>query len=321
MNVKSPVLVAGNYEHTFGIIVCLLQADHSVTLFTRSKLEAFEYISSQYLDIFKQQSANLSTLDNLKIIDHFTSKVNYNLAIVITNENLSHKKSIIRELEDILPYEATITVNTESIALSIIQEDTTHPERIIGANWAEPVYNSYFLEIITNEKCNEERVNKFSLIAKSYWNKDPYVLRKDNGIRSKLMCALIREAFYLIVNGYVTVTDIDRACRNDPGYYAAYAGICKYMDLMGTYGYGIVMKDINPELSKETNVPSFFMDIIRRGGLGMKNGKGLYTYLDDEVKKYREFSRNFSYEIHHLISKYSDVEGSSLESKKHLIHE
>jgi 3-hydroxybutyryl-CoA dehydrogenase len=50
------------------------------------------------------------------------------------------------------------------------------------------------------------------------------------------------------------------------------------MDLMGTYAYGLVMKDLNRELSKDTKLPDFIDAIIREGGSGMENNNGFYKY-------------------------------------------
>ena len=115
---------------------------------------------------------------------------------------------------------------------------------------------------------------------------------------------MIREAFYLIDRGYVTPEDIDRACRNDPGYYFPFAGNFRYMDLMGTYIYGVVMKDLNPDLSKDSSVPGFFNEIVASEGRGMANGKGFFEYREEDTEKWEAVFRRFSYQIQEIISKY-----------------
>ena len=76
------------------------------------------------------------------------------------------------------------------------------------------------------------------------------------------------------------------------------------MDLMGTYIYGLVMKDMNPDLSKDRHIPQFFTDIISKGGQGMENNIGIYKYKADTAKKWKQLSRTFSYQIQHVIEKY-----------------
>lgn len=314
---KAPVLIVGDERTAFSIVVCLLQAEHPVTLYTRNKTEAVNAIDTHFSDL-DPKAKNALDRDDLEIHGELTGPLDFQLAIVVTSEDLHIKQSAVQELEALLGREALIAVNTESIPLSEIQENSTRPARIIGANWVEPVHTTFFLEIISNEKNRTDLVNDFASTARSHWQKDPYVLTKDTGIRSWMMSAMVREAFFLLENEYVSIEDIDRACRNDPGYYLPFAGHCRYMDLMGSYVYGAVMKDLNPELSRHSHIPRFFTRIVQSGGEGLKNKRGFYTYEADEVERRMEEFRKFSYEIRDIISKYpfNDLKKNIPENKK-----
>jgi 3-hydroxybutyryl-CoA dehydrogenase len=226
------------------------------------------------------------------------------LAVAVTSENVGQKREIINIMEKVLAKDALIGINSESIPLSHIQQNSSVPERIIGLNWVEPANTTVFLEVISNNRNGEEEIESLLKLAKENWRKDPYVLKNDKGIRSKLLGALVREAFYLIENEYVKVEDIDRACRNDAGYYLPFAGNCRYMDLMGTSVYGTVMADLNPELSKATHIPSFFLEIVDKGGKGMENGKGFYAYSKSEEEKINRLFQRFSHQIREIMSNY-----------------
>ena len=76
------------------------------------------------------------------------------------------------------------------------------------------------------------------------------------------------------------------------------------MDLMGTYAYGMVMKDLNPDLSKSKEFPVFFSEILDEGGQGMENEKGFYTYSEAEVISWRKTMEKFSHQIQAIIKKY-----------------
>ena len=225
------------------------------------------------------------------------------------------KKLLIRELEKKLPAGSVIAVNTESIPLSILQEGAIHPERIAGLNWTEPAHTTYFMEIIANAKNDSSLVKHLAHEAKTYWGKDPYIISGDLGIRAKMMAAMTREAFYLLEHGYASVEDIDRACRNDPGYYLPFAGNFRYIDLMGgASAYGRVMKGLNPELSKSIHIPDFFINAAQQCGAAAENGKGLYDYEEGDTEKWEATFREFSYRIKQVIDKYPFAylkEGSS----------
>jgi len=300
---KSPVLIIGNGRLSHSVTVCLLQAEHPVTLLTENKDHAVNCINDHFLDLSKATSKE-PKWNLLEITSSLDCKPDYRIGIAITSENLMEKKSVILQLEKKLFADSIIAINTESIPLSTLQEACDYPERLIGVNWVEPAHTTYFLELIINAKTNKELADNLFNLAKTHWNKDPYLISNDVSIRAKMIGAMAREAFYLVQNGYASIEDIDRACRNDAGHYLPFSGNFRYMDLMGTYAYGLVMKDLNRELSKECYVPDFFEEIIEQGGLGMENNKGFYKYEEGDVKRWNKIFVKFSYQIQHIIHKY-----------------
>lgn len=303
MNRNSEILILGNDNLKYSVSVCLSTGGDSVTLITDNEADAknaFCKYFSEYSELLKQnQNIRCS-----KITDELNVGANFPLAIGITNESLLEKKSIIEKLEKNLSSTSVIAINTEMIPLSHLQKGCLHPERIIGLNWVEPAHTTFFLELISNDVNDHQVVKKIKNHARKFWRKDPYVVTTDMGIRAKLLCGMAREAFYLVENGYASIEDIDRACRNDAGYYLPFAGNFRYMDLMGTYAYGLVMKDLNRELSNESEIPQFFKAIIDTGGKGMENGNGFYNYDEEDVKKWHKLFGAFSYKIMGIIEKY-----------------
>ena len=302
--IPEPVLVVGDKKLTFSLAVCLLQAGHPVTLCTKDESRALETINAHWSDVREFQPANVPPHPDFRVVSQMNARSEEQLVVVIASENVAEKKAVLQQVEKKLSPDAIIAINTESIPLYVLRQDALHQERIIGANWVEPVHTTFFLEIITDERTSGNGANKLCALAKDHWKKDPYVLSNGMGIRTRMMCAMLREAFYLIKEGYVTPEDIDRSCRNDPGYYLPFAGNFRYMDLMGTYIYGVVMQDLNPDLSKDQNVPEFFNELVEKGHFGMESGKGFFEYKEGEAKDWQAISRRFSYQIQEIIGKY-----------------
>lgn len=288
---RNPVLLVGNNRLTFSIASCLLEAGCEVMVITEKEADLYQYFSGKSCN----KITVLKNLENLPEID---------LAIVITPENETEKSHRISELSKLLPVSTLIAVNSESIPVTVLQEKAEYPERVIVANWVEPVENTLFLELLGNDLSNQKRIQDFENFAINHLNKDPYVVMGELGYRSRLMASLVREAFYLIENDYATVEDIDRACRNDSGYYLPFSGNLRYMDLMGTYAYGLVMKELNPELANHTTVPGFLTELLEKGSKGMENRNGFYNYGNGEAENWDGLIRNFSMEIRELMDKY-----------------
>jgi 3-hydroxybutyryl-CoA dehydrogenase len=118
------------------------------------------------------------------------------------------------------------------------------------------------------------------------------------------MYALYREGFHLVENGYATIEDIDRACRNDAGYWMTFCGLFRYMDLTGVQAYYAVMKDLFPALSNQTATPILIEEIASKGGNGISNGKGFYNYTKEEAAEWEKAFEEFSFDISNLAAKY-----------------
>ncbi|CAL1520752.1 3-hydroxyacyl-CoA dehydrogenase NAD-binding domain-containing protein [Chitinophaga sp. MM2321] len=301
---KEPVLIVGEGKLVYSVVVCLLQSGYAVVLCTENKHKAAENIAIHYADL-TQHTAQVINRKLLDITDVLDSELPYKMAIVITEEAVLKKKLLIEQLENKLPAHAVIAINTESIPLSTLQEGCHYPERIIGLNWSEPAHTTYFLEIIATGKNKMALVDQLADTAKTSWGKDPYIVSGGLGIRAKMIAAMTREAFFLVSNGYASIEDIDRACRNDPGYYLPFAGNFRYIDLMGgACSYGRVMKDLNPELSKDSTIPEFFIESIEKLKRPAEKNKGLYQYQESDSKKLAETFRRFSYQIQRIMEKY-----------------
>ncbi|WP_439583634.1 3-hydroxyacyl-CoA dehydrogenase family protein [Dyadobacter bucti] len=300
---REPILVLGSNKLAYSLVISLRNAGHPVMLSTRKARDAWKYIGFHKGDLRQWEAGQFGNF-NVKVIENFSFHPTIRLAIVIAEENLTVKKNIIKILESRLSPDTLIAVNSEAIPLELLRKDAAAARRILVANWVEPVDTTFFLEIIANRDTDEALVKHFEGLGRKYWGKDPYVIGGETGIRMKLMAALIREAFYLVKNGYATIADVDRACRNDAGYYLPFAGNLRYMDLMGTNAYGMVMKDLNPELATDKLPPDFFLSMMQRGETGMTGGKGFYSYRAGESENWEILLKKFSHQVHELIGEY-----------------
>lgn len=299
---KVPLLVSGTGPLAAGITVCLLQAGHPVTHLSPDP-EADGHRIARLQDAEAKFGKRDRPAPALVLTAQPESLPDVAAAVIAAPECVAAKQQRIAELEKVLGEDAVIAVNTESIPLSRLQEGTERPGRILGANWAPPAHTTLFLEMIVNTACKEALVLSFKEMAMG-WGKDPYVVPGDEGIRSRMMSALAREAFFLVGNGYASVEDIDRACRNDAGYYLPFAGNFRYMDLMGPYAYGLVMEDLNPGLDRSAAPPEWMDELLQNGHTGMDAGKGFYDYADGEAEKWESVFNRFSYRIRQLMRRY-----------------
>jgi 3-hydroxybutyryl-CoA dehydrogenase len=227
------------------------------------------------------------------------------LVIECTLESLEIKKSVYQKIESCIKEDAILTSNTSAIPISVLQKQTAHPQRFLGLHWAEPSHTTRFLEIICGEQSDVKKGEYLYKIAHA-WGKEPTLVRKDirGFISNRLMYAMYREAFHLVENGYASVEDVDRACRNNAGYWMTLMGVFRWMDMTGVPAYHTVLKDLFPTLSNDTGVPKLIDDIVESGGRGVANARGFYEYTKEEARLWEQTFKEFSYEIRKLALKY-----------------
>jgi 3-hydroxybutyryl-CoA dehydrogenase len=205
----------------------------------------------------------------------------------------------------VIAEEALLCSNTSAIPISILQQHTLIPNRFFGLHWAEPSHTTRFLEVICGDQSDVSK-GEFLYEFSHRWGKEPTLVRKDirGFITNRLMYAMYREGFHLVENGYATIEDVDRACRNNAGYWMTLVGIFRWMDLTGIPAYHNVMKDLFPTLSNKQEVPELIDSIVKAGGRGVSNAKGFYEYTPEEAKLWEETFIRFSYEIRELALRY-----------------
>ncbi len=293
------------------ISTCLLIAGHTVVALAPipSDMEHAEQRIRGHLEKSRQegmiQGAASEYMERLTITENYAALSGCRLVIECTIENLDIKRSVYARVEAVISGDALLASNTSSIPISILQKQTTHPRRFFGLHWAEPSHTTRFLEIICGAD-SELELGEYLYELSHHWGKEPTLVRRDirGFITNRLMYALYREGFYLVENGYATVEDVDRACRNNAGYWMTLVGMFRWMDLTGVAAYHTVMKDLLPTLCNDTAVPRLIDDIVQAGGRGVSNARGFYSYTEQEAKLWEETFQEFSYEIRDLALRY-----------------
>jgi len=312
MNTKEiPVAVVGLGLMGSSIVTCLLIAGHPVVALaplSHDLLYAEKRISGHLEKAFQNNIIEHPAdyyLRNLIITEDFSELYTSKLVIECTIEDIAVKESVYKKVEAVIASDALLASNTSAIPISILQKLTQHPERFLGLHWTEPAHTTRFLEIICGDESNIAH-SEYLYELSSHWGKEPILVRKDIAgfITNRLMYAMYREAISLVENGYATVEDIDRSCRNNAGYFMTFVGIFRWMDLTGVPAYHTVMKDLLPTLNNNTEVPELISKIVEAGGKGIANSKGFYDYEPGEAEMWEKTFSEFTYEIREIALRY-----------------
>jgi len=305
------------------ITACLLMAGHKVIAVApitsdidTAAPRVTEHLKMSFKEGLTKQDPSV-LLANLTITEDYSSLKDCKLVIECTLEDIEIKKQVYNKIESEVSDKTIITSNTSAIPISILQKQTKVPSRFLGLHWAEPSHTTRFLEIICGDD-TDQSLAEWLYELSHFWGKEATLVRKDirGFITNRLMYAMYREAFYLVENGFATVEDVDRACRNNAGYWMTLVGIFRWMDLTGVPAYHNVMKDLFPTLNNQTELPKLIDDLVKDGAKGVSNAHGFYDYTPEEAQLWKETFEEFSYDIRRLALKYpADVVKKKMETK------
>jgi len=255
----------------------LAQTGYSVTLCGRSYSSLERAICSIKSNLLR----SMDTLDQERIIKKIiptldlTDLDNASWIIESISENIELKNQLFKELNSICSETAIICTNTSSLPISELASSLSKPERFIGMHFFNPVSKMNLVEVIYGTNTSTQTISNTIDFARNL-GKIPILVQDSPGfIVNRMIMPFINEAVCLLSQG-VSAEDIDSAIKlglNHP------MGPLALADLIGLDVCVSIMNAIYSRLGEDKYKPSAVLcDMVRKGNLGKKTGKGFYNY-------------------------------------------
>lgn len=217
-----------------------------------------------------------ASLLRITCVDQLAALSDCQLVIEAIPERLELKQELFISLSSLCSPDAILASNTSSLSLTEIAAVATHPKRVVGLHFFNPVHLMKLLEIVRAFQTSDQTL----AVVKSYGEaiqKELIVVKDSPGFASsRLGVALGLEATRMLEEGVASAADIDRAMKLGYGHPM---GPLELGDLVGLD----VRLAIAEYLYAETGSPTFrppqlLKKMVRAGKLGKKSGEGFYTY-------------------------------------------
>lgn len=199
------------------------------------------------------------------------------LVIEAVPERVDMKRALFGQLDELCPERAIIATNSSSIRVSYLEDATARPEKVANLHFYNPVWEIPMVEIGRGTKTNTETVDALTDYARRIALLPLHVQKESTGfIFNRVWRAIKKETLKVVDSGVASFEDVDRAWMT---MYHTDMGPFGKMDEIGLD----VVKDIEEHYASESNDPSdrppkILTDRVARGDLGMKTGRGFYTY-------------------------------------------
>ncbi len=207
------------------------------------------------------------------------------LAIEAIFEDPEAKEDLFQKLEDVCPARTIFASNTSY--LNVFEFKTLKRlDKTIITHWFVPPHIIPLVEVVrgprTSRKTVETVKNLLSQLGKQPIVMDTFI---PGFIVNRLQRALAREIFHLLDNGYATAEDIDTAVKASLGYRIPILGVVQRYDFAGIDFVYQVMKNPPIDLVSEDKPSETVKDLVDRGYLGVKSGRGFYDYSGKKMEE------------------------------------
>lgn len=209
------------------------------------------------------------------------------LVIESIYENLDAKTELFGRLDGLCPERTILASNTSSFLPSRLAAATTRPDRVINAHFLNPPFFVPLVEVVPTEQTSQETTSVVMELLTTLGKQPILVEREAPGfVASRLQMALLREALWLVENEVASAEDVDKAISAGLGRRWATAGVLQVLEVAGWDLISRVAADVFPHLSNADD-PSLLLEMVERGDIGVKVGKGFYDWTPEKAEELR----------------------------------
>ncbi len=198
------------------------------------------------------------------------------LVIEAVSEQLGLKKSVFREVAEVVAQDTIIASNTSSISISALAASIPQPGRVAGMHFFNPVPVLKLVEIIRGLQTNDETVARIRALA-DRMGKIPIDVGDVPGfVANRLLLPMINEAIFCLAEGVAGADDIDTIMKLGAAHPI---GPLALADLIGLDVCLAIMEMLHQQFGDDKYRPApLLRQMVVAGWLGRKTGRGFHSY-------------------------------------------
>jgi 3-hydroxybutyryl-CoA dehydrogenase len=199
-------------------------------------------------------------------------------------ENLALKQKVFEQLDAACPKDTILASNTSVISITEIAAKTVHKERVVGTHFWNPPYLIPLVEVVRGDQTADSTMDRtFRLL--SHVGKHPVRVNKDvpGFVGNRLQHALWREAISIVEQGIADAATVDECVKYGFGLRLPILGPMENADLVGTDLTLAIHDYILKHLEHSPSPSPLLKDIVDKGDLGFKSGRGFQKWTPDKV--------------------------------------
>lgn len=200
-------------------------------------------------------------------------------------EVMETKQDLFAEIENYCRPDCILATNTSVMSPTEISAKCKRRERVVGAHFWNPGHLIPLVEVVKSDYTSEE-VMQDTMALLTRVGKKPIYCKKDvpGFVANRLQHALWREAIYMVQEGIADPATVDDACKYGPGLRWPVMGPMENSDLVGIQLTYNIHNYILGSLADNHEPSPLLQEMIDRGELGFKSGKGWQSWTPEQIE-------------------------------------
>jgi len=201
------------------------------------------------------------------------------LVIEAVFEDLKVKQGVYADIEAAYGGRPALATNTSGLPLDDLAAPLRHPARFLAMHFFQPADVFPMIEVVRATQTEDSAVAT-AVAAVTQARRDPILLERPiNGyLINRLQHSILHEAYHLLESGIATAEMIDNVAKKLLGPRMCITGLLEQKDLAGLEMHAQAQRSIVPTLS-HTGVPNAYLqDMVARGDVGIRSGRGFYDW-------------------------------------------
>jgi len=228
------------------------------------------------------------------------------IAIEAVFEDAEVKKEVFTQLDNYCPPGALLASNTSFLNIFDFVE-TGRPDKVLITHWYAPPQLIPLVDVAGGSKTAKTALEAMVQTLRKI-GKRPVLMKKfiSGYAISRIQLALQREVHFLLDNDYIAPEQLDEAARVGLAFRMMVVGVVQRFDFGGLDLSVRNLQKPNLELTPLDYRPRKLFELVERGHIGVKSGKGFYDYTGrNEVEVYRERDRK----LMRMLKSLKEIEG------------
>lgn len=206
------------------------------------------------------------------------------LVVECIPEVMEMKQNLFQNIENICRPDCILATNTSVMSVTEIASGCKTRHRMIGTHFWNPPYLIPLVEVIKGNDTSDETMDTIYEALKKIGKKPVKCMKDVPGfIANRLQHAIWREALSIVEKGIADAATVDEALRYGPGLRWPILGILENADMTGLDLALNIQSYICPYLEDSHEASRLLRDLVEKGDLGFKTGKGYQTWTPEQI--------------------------------------